>query len=129
MKTESTFTATIYVGFKEHDTAILHTLDEARAICQAYCNEFPWCVTLMPTEYIYKNGEEPGCIVGLINYPRFPATPETIRGHALALGERLRQGLGQWKVSVALPDETVMLEEADALPSTRMTLAEHAEAW
>jgi ferredoxin len=110
-----TFTATIYVGFRsvrtDAPTFTLHTIDEARAICQAYCNAVGLCVTLTPTEFVYTDGGEPGVIVGLINYPRFSSTPEAIRKHALTLAERLRVGLGQWRVSVVMPGETVMLGE------------------
>jgi len=62
------------------------------------------------TRYIYVDGSEPGIIVGLINYPRFPSTPEQIREKALAIGEMLRTAMGQNRVTVQFPDETVMLE-------------------
>jgi hypothetical protein len=110
-----TFTATIYVGFREgrsvDQSPRMHTLDEARAVAQAYCNEVGLCVTLTPTEYIYTAGGEPGCIVGLINYPRFPSSPQDIEIKALVLAEKLRVALGQFKVSVVMPHETVMLGE------------------
>ena len=117
LATVPTFAATIYVGFRvgqpEDPTFTLHTIDEARAICRDYCDQVGLCVTLTPTEFLYTNGGEPGVAVGLINYPRFPSTPEAIREHALALAEKLRVGLGQWRVSVVMPDETVMLGDAD----------------
>jgi hypothetical protein len=111
----ATSPATIYVGFREGRSAEapkrVHSLDEARGVVQAYCDEVGLCVTLTPTEYVYTKGGEPGCIVGLINYPRFPSTRKQIRDHALVLGERLRVALGQFKVTVVMPDETVMLGE------------------
>ena len=114
MKTVSTFTAIIYVGFKERDTGKLHTLEDAEMIASAYCDEVGLCVTVTPTRYIYTNGGEPGCMIGFINYPRFPSTPDEIREKALALAGRLRAAFNQYKVSVVFPDETVMLESKDA---------------
>lgn len=115
MKVEPTFTAIIYVGFRVGRTVDpsprFYDVSDARKICRDYVDSVGLCVTLTPTEYIYVHGGEPGCAIGLINYPRFPSTPAQIREHALALGERLRIGLEQFKVSVVFHDETVMLGE------------------
>lgn len=112
----TTFTATIFVGFRVGRSAEtpkrIHSLDEARRIVQRYVDAVGLCVTVTPTEYVYTKGGEPGCIVGLINYPRFPSTPEQVRAHALELAQQLLDGLGQFKVSVVFPDETVMLGES-----------------
>lgn len=109
MKTVPTFTATVYAGFRERETGRLHAIDEAREVCRAYADEVGLCVTLTPAEYVYTGGGEPGCAVGLINYPRFPAEPEAIRAHALEIARRLLDALGQMRVTVVFPDETVML--------------------
>jgi hypothetical protein len=111
MKTVPTYTATIYVGTREHDTGFIRSVEMARRFLQEHVNSVGLCVTLTPTEFIYTNGGEPGFAVGLINYPRFPADPTAIRGKALAIAEGLRALFNQWKVSVVFPDETVMLEE------------------
>lgn len=114
MKSVPTYTATIYVGLRVGRSAepakIVHSLADASRICQEYVDAAGLCVTVTPTTFIYTNGGEPGCIVGLIN-PRFPSTQAAIRAHALALAELLLVGLEQFKVSVVLPDETVMLGE------------------
>ena len=112
MKKVDTFTATIYVGFKERDTGVIYTMDEARDLCQKYVDEVGLCVTITPVEYIYTEGNEPGCAVGLINYPRFPSDPDTIKNHALALARILLEAFRQYKVSIVFPDETIMLEKA-----------------
>lgn len=109
MKSVPTFTATIYVGFKRRETGFTHTLMECEAICQEYVDLVSLCVTVTPTKFVYKNGNEPGAAVGLINYPRFYSTPEQIREQALALADRLMKELGQYRVSVVFPGETVML--------------------
>lgn len=120
MTTVPTCTATIYAGFKErpgepkpqdHEGPwpVVHAIHEAEAIVRAYCDAVGLCATVTPTTFVYTEGREPGVIVGLINYPRFPATPGAVRSRALKLAELLRVGLGQWRVSVVFPDETVML--------------------
>ena len=114
MKIENTFTAIIYVGAKEHYDGIIHTYSEAKEICQKYCNEFPLCVTLKQNEYIYKDGNEIGFEIGLINYPRFPSTPNQITQKALDLAKIFRKEFNQYKVSVVCSDKTYMIEEIDS---------------
>ena len=109
MKTVKTFTATIYVGFKEHDTGVVHDMDRVRLLCQQYVDHVGLCITVQPIEYIYTDGSEPGCVVGLINYPRFPAKPRLIRHHALMIAKNLMRDFRQQRCSVVFPRRTVML--------------------
>jgi len=112
-----TFWATIFVGFKNTETKKVHSIDMVRELCSKYVNDVGLCVTVTENEYIYSNdhGEgyagEPGVMVGLINYPRFPAGPTKIREQALELARILKEALEQHRVSVLFPDETVMLGE------------------
>jgi hypothetical protein len=109
-KSVGTFTATIYVGLRYHYDGQI--LDKAipMASIQEYVDEIGLCVTVADTQFVYTNGGEPGLVVGLINYPRFPSTPEAIREKALTLAKILLDVCRQCKVSVVMPDETVMLE-------------------
>lgn len=107
----STYEATIYVGTKVRATGEIVPLDALRGVCQQYVDRIGLCVSFTPTEFIYTDGSEPGAIVGLINYPRFPANPIEIRDDALALANDLLVAAQQLRVSVVLPDETVMLSE------------------
>jgi hypothetical protein len=119
MKTVPTFTATVYVSLEETYSAdgvklqvpIVHSLWDVQSVLRDYCDIVGLCVTLSETQYIFTHGSERGIVVGLINYPRFPSTPEAIRGHAMELAARLKVALGQRRVSVVFPDETVMLGE------------------
>ncbi len=79
----------------------------AQDICRAYCDEVGFCVTVTATSYVYTGGEEPGVIVGLINYPRFPSSPFEIATKAKALADRLREGLDQDSFTLQYPDRTV----------------------
>ena len=100
----------IWVGLRVGYTDTIHTMEEVEKICDAYVNEVKDCVTITPTQFRYVDGNEPGVIVGYINYPRFPRTPKEITTRALALGEVLMYGLDQNRVSVTTPDKTYMLE-------------------
>lgn len=75
--------------------------------CRSYADEVGFCVTATPTTYIYRDGEEEGYIIGLINYPRFPSSPEAIWNHAETLAERLRIEAGQESYTIQAPDKTV----------------------
>lgn len=67
----------------------------ARQIVRRFCASHPCCVTVTPTAYIYRGGEEAGFVVGLRNYPRFPTDKDTLSKVAYDLGGLLREELGQ----------------------------------
>lgn len=113
MKQCPTFTASIYVGRRKHYGEYITTTNIGRRLCQDFCDAVGLCVTFTETEFIYKNGNEPGLIVGLINYPRFPDAELNIKVKALELARALLIAYEQLKVSVVFPDETIMLEPGD----------------
>lgn len=73
------------------------------------------CVTIEPTHYIYTQGEEVGYVVGLINYPRFPASNEDIYSQAVALGMKLLMETYQGSFTIVATDKTEFfsIREAD----------------
>ena len=108
------FEVKIFVGFKEYTNIdrtehILHDLIDCEHICQDYCNNVGLCVTVTPTKYIYTNGSEPGAIVGLIQYPRFPKDEDIIVKHAYELADELMVKLGQYRVTINSNDCVHML--------------------
>lgn len=111
MKRLDTFTANIYLGLQHGYSGEFSTVEEVRAWLQNYCNEQKLGVTLTPTEFIYVDGGEPGVIVGLINYPRFPKSVETIKYMALIIAQGLMRLCHQERVSVVFSDETIMVEK------------------
>jgi hypothetical protein len=111
MQTVKTFTCSIYAGLKKRTTGETLRLSDAREVCRAYCDMTGFCVSFTETEFIYTLGSEPGVIVGLINYPRFPKESAELRERALVLAEQLRKQLCQQRVSIVFSDETVMLCE------------------
>jgi ferredoxin len=89
---------------------------DARRICRDFCTAMGECVTVSPTEYVYAGGSEPGVIVGLINYPRFPRDQAAIEIRAQALAEKLIVGLSQWSASIQTPSRTVWLTRRPDTP-------------
>lgn len=103
------FAATIYVGLKHRESGEAIAKAAAVAAIQAYVNAVGLCVSVTDTEFVYVNGRESGMAVELINYPRFPSTPDLIKAHALAIGEMLLKCCRQLRVSIVMPAETVMI--------------------
>lgn len=108
MRTVSTWWANIYVGLRVASSKVVYDVGDARAICAEYC-KCGLCVTVTPTTFVYTGGDEPGVIVGLINYPRFPKDEHELRVLAVGLADDLLRGLKQLRVSVQMPSLTVML--------------------
>jgi hypothetical protein len=121
MKIKRTFTAEIAVGFREGYSKNIHTIEEALAICKKYCNLVGLCVTVTPTQFIYSSvpetpdGFEPGCLVRLIKYPRFPASPWDITGNALELAKIFILEFNQNRISVITSDQTYLVEKEDTV--------------
>lgn len=111
MKIENNVYANIFIGLKVHYNDTIFPYDLAYEICQEYVGKVGLCVTFTKTEYIYTNGNEPGLIIGLINYPRFPSTYNEIYNHAINLGKLLMKALGQYRVSIMMNDKIYMLED------------------
>ena len=92
------FSADIYIG---------GDLAQAKQICRKYCYEKGLCVTVTPVDYIYTGAEEAGVKVSLINYARYPSTPNNIALTAFELASLLLEGLCQHSYSVVTPEESV----------------------
>jgi hypothetical protein len=124
MKTCQTYWAKIFVGFRSKyedtpDFIMEGRRDRLEGMCKGYCDEVGLCVTITDTTFIYKDGNEPGAIIGLMNYPRFPEEKglrmedTKIRKHSMKLAEYLMVAMNQYRVSIMYPDETVMLENEE----------------
>lgn len=111
MKTVDTFECKIYVGHKEGYSGKLHFIDEVESVVQEYCDKVGFGVTITPAKFIYKDGSEYGCIVGIINYPRFPKTEDYLEQCALQIAFLLKEKLNQLRVSIVGTNRTIMLED------------------
>lgn len=86
-------------------------VEQAKIVAEEYCTAVGLCVTVTPTDYVHRDdgmgGRDEGFIVGLINYPRFPAEPRTIWHLAEELAAELRRRLRQQSYTIQAPDKTV----------------------
>lgn len=87
--------------------------DKARDICRQYCYDVGMCVNVIKNDYIYTGGEEQGVIVEVINYPRFPSTPDELFEKSYNLALELREQLYQDSVSLVTPEKTLWLTLRD----------------
>lgn len=70
-------------------------VEHAKQIARLFCKQHPVCVTVTPTTFIYKGGEESGFVIGFRNYPRFPTDSYSLRSAAHDLAEMIRDASGQ----------------------------------
>lgn len=70
-------------------------VEHAKQVTRRWCKESPCCVTVTPTTFIYRGGEESGFVIGFRNYPRFPNDSHTLRRMAAELAELIREQSGQ----------------------------------
>jgi len=110
-----TYTATIYCGLKNGYDGMTNLFYVEHIKDYIENRSGGLCVTCTPTTFYYNGGQEPGIIVGIINYPRFPSSEEKIRNTAIQLAEELMIKCKQYRVSVVFPDETIMLENKEKI--------------
>jgi hypothetical protein len=111
MKKLKTYKVEIWVGLQEgYDNTVIHSIDDVRVICDKWVNDIKSCVTITPTEFRYVDGSEPGVVIGLIAYPRFPKKKRVIKNHAFELAQILLIELKQKRLTVITPKKSYMLE-------------------
>lgn len=98
-----TFTADIYIA---------GSLNAAREACREFCLR-GLCVSITPSDFVFTGGMESGVRVGLINYPRFPKSPDEIWSTAVQLAEFLILRLHQGSATVIAPDTTCWLSRRE----------------
>ena len=103
-----TFFANIYLGLNEGYTGKKSKLN-IESYCKGYCGVIKLGVTVTKTTFCYPDGMEDGVIIGLINYPRFPSTPEEIEQKAIELAKCLKNICKQERVTIVMPNHTIML--------------------
>ena len=110
MKSVETITAKIYLGLREKYSKKIHTIEELKDLLQDYVDKTGFCVTVTPTNFIYTDGREPGAIIGLINYPRFPKTKNELKQRAEEIAKLCKQKYKQNRISIEYQDKTIMFE-------------------
>jgi hypothetical protein len=117
---EETFRAEIYVGAYDTEEDFTRPVAEIKETCQFFVQDEGLCVNVRETWYSYGDGEgeggnEPGAVVELIHYPRFPRDnpEESITVQALNLAEVLMERMNQERISVVCSDETYTLQNPE----------------
>lgn len=105
IETSPTFTARLYLS---------GPIEVAKQIIRADCLREGLCVTVEPTTFIYTGGEEAGYVVGLVNYPRFPADRVAIIQRARDLMFRLLEGTHQHSALLVTPEVTEWVSKRTA---------------
>jgi len=86
-------------------------IEIAKQTLRLECLREGLCVTIEPTTFIYTGGEETGFVVGLLNYPRFPTTPEALRKRAHDLMISLLNATAQHSALMVTPEESVWVSQ------------------
>ena len=115
MKQAKTWWAKIFVGRRNSDTGRIVPVKRLTDLIQKITDNGGLCVTVEPTRFFYKDGNEPGLVVGLINYPRFPLSTKKLETQALCLARLLLKVAEQKRLSVQFPNKTIMLQDEDAM--------------
>ena len=103
-ETVATFTVRIYMS---------GPFDVAKQIIRSECLREGLCVTIEPTTFIYTGGEEAGYVVGLLNYPRFPSSPDALTERARDLMQKLLDGTFQHSGLLVTPVLTEWISKRD----------------
>lgn len=97
IKIEPTFIIKVYLS---------GPISIAEQACREECLREGLCITIDPTLYIYTGGEERGFVVGLLNYPRFPTTPEVLIKRSKDLAIKLLDRTCQHSALIVTPTLT-----------------------
>ena len=73
-------------------------------VCSDYVFKAGLCVSVESVSFLYTGGREEGAVVRLVNYPRFPSTPEALMARARDLADLLVVGCHQHSVLIVSPD-------------------------
>lgn len=80
-------------------------IEIAKQALRAECLREGLCVTIEPTHFVYTGGEETGFVVGFVNYPRFPTSPDELVSRASAVMDLLLEATHQHSALLMTPNE------------------------
>jgi len=113
MSGTETYKINIYIGLREGYDGDTHSIEEAIDVCSKFVDELGLCVTVTPTNYVYSGGYEPGIIVGLINYPRYPKTKDVLNRYGVDLAEKLMKHFKQNRCTFETPKISMLMENGE----------------
>jgi len=89
-------------------------IEDAKRWLRAECLRQGLCVTIEPTTFIYTGGEETGYRVGLLNYPRFPCSPQDLQARAEFIALGLLDATSQHSALMVTPAVTYWFTKREA---------------
>jgi hypothetical protein len=104
------FDVQIHIGAKVGYTDTTISEEQVLKYCQMFCDTNCVGVTVTRTNFVYPNGNEPGYIVGLINYPRFPVYDFVVFDMSFDFAQHLMQAMEQFRCTIFTPTEILVLE-------------------
>ena len=114
-----TYIVTVYVGLRRGYNGEIMPFEEVEKFIQDWADITKICVTVTRTKFIYTGGNEPGIIVGFINYPRFPSTPSEIDSKAFQLAKELMYYCHQMGVTIVTPKLTTTWKNPEEIKKYR----------
>jgi hypothetical protein len=107
----------LYIGSREgYNGPVISfdTLKESVKDFQIAQSEKAGPVRITRTTFVFRDYEEDGYEIGMINYPRKPLGPIMVHQFAMDLAAYLLERFKQNRISIEFPDETCMLEADNA---------------
>lgn len=87
-------------------------ISQAEAIIRKFC-DVGACVQVAPCNYIYTRGQESGFTARIMNYARFPRTPQQVWDLARDLADILAEELSQKSFSIETNERSVYFVHSD----------------
>jgi hypothetical protein len=120
-KSCKTFTAQVTIGLqKQYSTEIIplnvfkeKLLETQQSILEKYNVELS--TKIRQCEIIFLGQDEPSVELEFIQYPKFPQEESVLKNAVLELTKLMMIELDQNRVAIVFSDETIMLEQSDAI--------------
>jgi hypothetical protein len=119
-----TFTAKVTIGlFRGYSNKSISVPEFKKALLKSQENikvhhKIKLSAKLTPCEILFLGQQEPSMDVQFIQYPKFPQEESALKKAVLALTEMMMLELEQNRVVIVFTDETIMLEQSDAIDPT-----------
>ncbi len=116
-----TFTAKVTIGlFRGYSNKSISLPEFKKALLKAQENiltqyQIELSAKVMPCEIFFLGQEEPSMELQFIQYPKFSQEVVALKKAVLALTEMMMLELEQNRVVIVFTDETIMLEQSNAI--------------
>lgn len=77
------------------------------SLCRKFCFDFPFCVSIKKSVYVYQGGVEEGVEIDIIHYAKFPRTNKELLDITTSLANKILEDQAQWSYSILTPDKSI----------------------